>query len=119
MPGIGPGTPVRRSGVRIGQVTGLSLDDTTGQVRVQIAVEKPYTLHRDEVPTIVTGFLGGDANIDFLPKKPEPGQPTDRSPEPPGARFPAIATPTFRHCSTKPMICCQARNKHSTKSANR
>src|SRR5262249_3176209 len=71
-PGIAPGTPVRRSGVRIGEVTALHLDDATGQVRVHIAVEKPYTLHRDEIPTIVTGFLGGDATIDLLPLKAAP-----------------------------------------------
>ncbi|HEY1860124.1 MAG TPA: MlaD family protein [Gemmataceae bacterium] len=84
-PGIGPGAPVRRSGVRIGEVKDISLDDETGQVRVQINVEKPHTVRRNEQATVVTSLLGGDSTIDFLPKKTEPGQPPpDRSAVEPG-----------------------------------
>src|SRR5713226_8505237 len=36
-PGVSSGTPVRRSGVRIGEVHGVKLDEETGQVYVTIA----------------------------------------------------------------------------------
>ena len=39
-PGVSPGTPVRRSGVRIGTVREVDLDDERGIVRVKIAIAK-------------------------------------------------------------------------------
>jgi phospholipid/cholesterol/gamma-HCH transport system substrate-binding protein len=83
-PGIGPGAPVRRSGVRIGEVKSVTLNDETGQVRVVIQVEKPYTIRHSEQATIVTNLLGGDSTIDFLPRRLEPDQQPDRSPVQPG-----------------------------------
>jgi phospholipid/cholesterol/gamma-HCH transport system substrate-binding protein len=68
-PGIAQGTPVRRSGVRIGEVSRLELDDETGEVRVTINIERRYRLRRIDVPTLVTGLLGGDTSIDFVPKE--------------------------------------------------
>src|SRR5206468_12880581 len=50
-PGVAPGTPVRRSGVRIGEVKSVDLDDETGKVRVAIVVEKRYTLRKDRKST--------------------------------------------------------------------
>src|SRR6187431_2351581 len=47
-PGISVGTPVRRSGVRIGEVSGVELDDQTGEVRVQILVVKKYSIRKNE-----------------------------------------------------------------------
>ena len=47
-PGIGPGTPIRKSGVRIGQVTALELDPVSGQVRVRIAVDRKYLPRHSE-----------------------------------------------------------------------
>src|SRR5258707_11069714 len=47
-PGIGPGTPIRKSGVRIGQVTALDLDPVSGQVRVRINVDRKYRLRKTE-----------------------------------------------------------------------
>lgn len=78
-PGVSPGTPVRRSGVRIGEVTSVSLDDETGKVRVGVAIDKEFGLRRDEQPVLVTGLLGSDATIDFMPKPPVEGQVADRS----------------------------------------
>jgi phospholipid/cholesterol/gamma-HCH transport system substrate-binding protein len=83
-PGVGPGTPVRRFGVRIGEVKSLVLDDANGQVDVTILVEKAHTLSKDDRPILVRGLLGGDTSIDFVPK-PKPGQPPDRTPVEPGA----------------------------------
>src|SRR5947208_15253281 len=82
-PGVSPGTPVRRSGVRIGEVREVHLDDETGIVRVVIGIDPGHTIRRNEVPTLVTTLLGGDATIDFIPKDPPPGQVADRGPWPP------------------------------------
>jgi phospholipid/cholesterol/gamma-HCH transport system substrate-binding protein len=79
-PGIGQGAPVRRSGVRIGEVKSVALDDETGKVEVVVQVEKPYTVRHSEQATIVTNLLGGDSTIDFLPRRLEPDQEPDRSP---------------------------------------
>ena len=69
-PGVTVGTPVRRSGVRIGEVANVKLDDETGQVRVEIAIERRYTLRRSDQAMLVHGLLGGDTTIDFVPIRP-------------------------------------------------
>ena len=74
-PGIGPGTPIRKSGVRIGEVTKLELDPDSGQVRVHIAIDPKYTLRSGEDATITRGLLSGDTAIDFLPKLDPAGSP--------------------------------------------
>jgi len=56
---------VRRSGVRIGEVKSLVLDDDTGEVHVRILIDSQYILRKSEQPTLVVGLLGGDATIDF------------------------------------------------------
>src|SRR5579859_2725989 len=57
-PGVRAGTPVHRSGVRVGEVSDLRLDDGSGQVLVRIEVDPTYTVRRSEVPTLVIGILG-------------------------------------------------------------
>ena len=75
-PGIGPGTPIRKSGVRIGEVSSLELDPQTGQVRVQIRVDRKFLPRTSEGSSATTkGLLSGDAAIDFLPRLPEEGTP--------------------------------------------
>jgi ABC-type transporter Mla subunit MlaD len=64
-PGVAPGTPVRRSGIRIGRVERVDLDDVTGRVRVGILVESKYTIHRGDLAALVHGLLGGDTAIDL------------------------------------------------------
>src|SRR5690349_4918376 len=84
-PGVTPGTPVRRSGVQVGEVKSVDLDHETGEVKVQILIERPYKLHRHERPTLVQGLLGSDASIDLVPAPPPgQGQPADHSPVEPG-----------------------------------
>lgn len=70
-PGILPGTPVRKSGVRVGEVAALDLDEQSGLVRVAIQVDKKFLPRKAEEPVISRGILSGDATIDFVPKKDE------------------------------------------------
>jgi len=67
-PGIAPGTPIRKSGVRIGEVTQVELDPGSGQVRVHIAIDPKHPLRTGEEAIITRGLLSGDTAIDFLPK---------------------------------------------------
>jgi ABC-type transporter Mla subunit MlaD len=78
-PGVNPGTPVRRSGVRIGQVESVELNNETGKVRVIIAIEKKYSLYEDDQPVLVKGVIGSDISIDFVQRKPEP-KPAEAAP---------------------------------------
>jgi phospholipid/cholesterol/gamma-HCH transport system substrate-binding protein len=89
-PGVTPGTPVRRSGVRIGEVRSIELDDVTGAVRVRIAVAKRHTLRRSDRAVLVRSLLGGDASIDIVPVRPD-GLPPDRTPIEPEAELEGLA----------------------------
>jgi len=80
-PGVAEGTPVRRSGVRIGQVQKVELDDKTGKVRVTIRIDRPHVLYEDDQPVLVQGALSGDTSIDFVPRPAE-----NRPVEPPPQR---------------------------------
>jgi phospholipid/cholesterol/gamma-HCH transport system substrate-binding protein len=65
-PGITPGTPVRRSGVRIGEVQNVQLDDATGEVRVTILIDQPHHLFKDDQLVLSHGALTGDTAIDVV-----------------------------------------------------
>lgn len=79
-PGIVAGTPIRKSGVRIGEVTKIELDPGSGQVRVHIAIDPKYPIRTNEEATITRGLLSNDTAIDFLPKL----DPTSTAPMPRG-----------------------------------
>ena len=68
-PGVEEGTPVRRSGVRIGQVQSIELDDATGRVRAIIDIDRPHPLYVTDEAVLVHGILSGDTSIDFAPAK--------------------------------------------------
>ncbi len=68
-PGVSRGTPVRRSGVRIGDVSHVNLNNETGKVDVTINVNPEYTLRKQDQPMLVQGLLAGDSTIDFVPRK--------------------------------------------------
>jgi phospholipid/cholesterol/gamma-HCH transport system substrate-binding protein len=99
-PGVEQGTPVRRSGVRVGEVKQVTLDDETGEVRVVVAIEHQYTIRRNEQPTLVHGLLGGDTSIDFIPIR-GPGEAADRSPIPPGSELTGVRQPTVNTLLTE------------------
>ena len=82
--GLSPGAPVRRSGVPIGVVGDMALDDQTGAVNVRLELDAPHLIRKDEQVTLVSSLLGGDAAVDLVPVPPPEGQAPDRSPLPPG-----------------------------------
>src|SRR5437764_3859003 len=68
-PGVAEGIPVRKSGIRVGEVTSIAFDDRPNQpdgVLVTISLERKYKLKAGTVPR-VTRSLIGDASIDLLP----------------------------------------------------
>jgi ABC-type transporter Mla subunit MlaD len=69
-PGVVRGTPVRKSGVRIGEVESVELDDKRNLVKVFIAVDPHYSIRDSEEPVIVPDLLSRDTTIDFVPKLP-------------------------------------------------
>ena len=96
-PGIGPGIPIRKSGVRIGQVIALDLDPVSGQVKVRIAVDRKYLPRKSEEAHITRGLLSGDTAIDFLPQLGPDNQPVPRGDEwPPGSDLPGVPPLTPR-----------------------
>jgi phospholipid/cholesterol/gamma-HCH transport system substrate-binding protein len=100
-PGIAPGTPIRKSGVPIGQVTAIDLDPDSGQVRVAIRIDRKYLPRKNEEPTITKGILSGDVAIDFLPKLDDTGQPIPRGDIwPPGSTIPGVPPITPRSLLT-------------------
>jgi phospholipid/cholesterol/gamma-HCH transport system substrate-binding protein len=91
-PNVGQGTPVRRSGVRVGEVTGIDLDPQSGLVNVSVQIEKRFLPRTSDEPTIFRGLLSGDTSVDFLPKTGPDGQPVPPSAEtvPPGSIIPGV-----------------------------
>ncbi len=83
--GVSQGTPVRRAGVRIGEVRQLSLDDEAGRVNVLFQIEKGYTIRKNDQVILGKGLFGTDVSIDFVPQVPEPGKVADTTLVEPGA----------------------------------
>jgi ABC-type transporter Mla subunit MlaD len=93
-PGLAAGAPVRRSGVRIGQVQEVILDEERGIVRVKLAIDARYSIRHSEQATLVTGLLGSDASIDFIPRPPDDPEATDRTPVEPAAELVGVRLAT-------------------------
>jgi phospholipid/cholesterol/gamma-HCH transport system substrate-binding protein len=99
-PGVEPGTPVRRSGVRVGEVKQINLDDESGDVHILIVIENQYTIRRNEQPTLVHGLLGGDTSIDFIPMRGD-AEKADHSPVPPGTELAGVRQPSVNTLLTE------------------
>lgn len=89
--GVAPGTPVLRSGVRIGEVRSVQLDNETGKVRVVIAIDEGYTLRKGDRATLTRNLLGGDTSIAFVP--PDDPRKVDATSVEPGAELPGSRAP--------------------------
>ncbi|MGH7130067.1 MAG: MlaD family protein, partial [Planctomycetaceae bacterium] len=65
-PGVFPSTPVRRSGVAIGEVRAVRFDDRRGGVLVLVEIGEEFRLREDARPKLTRSLLG-DSSIDFVP----------------------------------------------------
>jgi phospholipid/cholesterol/gamma-HCH transport system substrate-binding protein len=68
-PGIAEGVPVRKSGIRVGQVSAIAFDERPNQpdgVLVTLSLDPKYHLKAGTVPRITRSLIG-DASIDLLP----------------------------------------------------
>jgi phospholipid/cholesterol/gamma-HCH transport system substrate-binding protein len=68
-PGVAEGTPVRKSGIRIGEVSAISFDDRPNQpdgVLVTLSLDRKYKLREGSVPRLSRSLIG-DVTIDMLP----------------------------------------------------
>jgi phospholipid/cholesterol/gamma-HCH transport system substrate-binding protein len=64
-PGVSVKSPVRRNGVRVGEVSGIEfLDD--GRVQLDLSIESRYRLRTSEQCEIRSGLLG-DSIVEFVP----------------------------------------------------
>ena len=74
-PGFSTGTPVTKSGIRIGRVTNVKFaeDVHPGEsgVIVTVHIDSNRKIHRDEEPTLRRALLGvgGDTTIEFVRKR--------------------------------------------------
>jgi phospholipid/cholesterol/gamma-HCH transport system substrate-binding protein len=88
-PGVRVGTPVRRSGVPVGQVTAVALDDENNRVVVTARLDPKYVPRAADEPVVNQNLITADTFIDFVPKKLAPGEKPDLTPVPPGGSFTA------------------------------
>jgi phospholipid/cholesterol/gamma-HCH transport system substrate-binding protein len=65
-PGVTPGTPVRKSGVQIGRVTAVELQERGG-VLVTTEIQRNKPIFATETARISTASVLGDAIIEFVP----------------------------------------------------
>jgi phospholipid/cholesterol/gamma-HCH transport system substrate-binding protein len=68
-PGVGDGIPVRRSGIKVGEVTSVEFDDRPGQpegVIVTLALDRKAKLKVGTVPRITRALIG-DVAIEMIP----------------------------------------------------
>src|SRR5213082_349198 len=73
-PGIQKGTPVRRSGVNIGEVDSVTLEES-GRVHVVLKIDPKFKPRLNEVPAITQSLLSGDSIIEMIPNPDKRDQP--------------------------------------------
>jgi phospholipid/cholesterol/gamma-HCH transport system substrate-binding protein len=81
-PGVLEGVPVRKSGIRIGEVFAIAFDERPNQpdgVLVTLALERRYTLHEGTIPRLARSLIG-DVTIELQPGTGPGPLPSARSP---------------------------------------
>jgi phospholipid/cholesterol/gamma-HCH transport system substrate-binding protein len=81
-PGVAEGIPVRKSGIRVGEVTSIVFDDRPNQpdgVLVTMSLDRKYKIKAGSVPQISRSLIG-DVAIDLLPGSGPGLIPTARNP---------------------------------------
>ena len=89
-PGVLEGVPVRKSGIRIGEVFAIAFDERPNQpdgVLVTLALERRYKLHEGTVPRLTRSLIG-DVTIDMHARhRPRSfSRPARRPPDAPSSR---------------------------------
>lgn len=82
-PGVSEGIPVRKNGIRIGEVLAIEFDERPGQpdgVLITLALDSRHKLRAGSVPRITRGLIG-DVWIDMLPATSSEPLLTSRTPE--------------------------------------
>ncbi|MFO0951375.1 MAG: MlaD family protein [Isosphaeraceae bacterium] len=68
-PGVAEGIPVRKSGIRVGEVASIVFDERPNQpdgVLVTLSLDRKYHIRKGTIPRITRSLIG-DASIDLLP----------------------------------------------------
>ncbi len=118
-PGLTVGTPVRKSGVRIGQVTAIELEEVSNRVRVRIEVEGDKLPRTTEQAYITRGLLSGDTTLDFIPQTDPRGTPmTLGDPYPSGAEIEGVPPPNTQRILTQAQQTVPNANEALTKFSN-
>lgn len=68
-PGVAEGIPVRKSGIRVGEVASIAFDERPNQpdgVLVTLSLDRKYPIKEGSVPRITRSLIG-DVAIDLLP----------------------------------------------------
>ena len=68
-PGVAEGTPVRKSGIRIGEVSSIAFDTRPDQpdgVLVTLSLDSKYKIRAGSIPRLTRSLIG-DVTIDMLP----------------------------------------------------
>jgi phospholipid/cholesterol/gamma-HCH transport system substrate-binding protein len=82
-PGVAEGTPVRKSGIHVGEVASIAFDNRPNQpdgVLVTLSLERKYAIRAGSVPQISRSLIG-DVAIDLLPGTGPGTLPTSGSPD--------------------------------------
>jgi len=66
-PGVAPGTPVQKSGVTIGRISDVRLDDETDGVTLVARIDANRRVYSNEIPVLKRSSLLGDAVLEFVP----------------------------------------------------
>jgi phospholipid/cholesterol/gamma-HCH transport system substrate-binding protein len=65
-PGVTRDTPIRKAGIRIGQVSNVQLGDNDDGVIVTAEIDKDRHVYRDEECRTVSSLILGDASLEFV-----------------------------------------------------
>ncbi len=76
-PGVTSDTPIRKAGIRIGQVRNVQFGDNDEGVIVTAEIDKDRHVYKDEECRAMTSLLLGDSSLEFVHLR---GTPHDRTP---------------------------------------
>ena len=66
-PGVSEGTPVRKSGIRIGYVKNVAMDPENTKIITTVEIQDKWKLYTNEVCRAQTNLMG-DAYLEFVPR---------------------------------------------------